>query len=169
MPRTHSTKNVCTSGAAGHLQVVALDAAVGEVDAEELVDAAGRLADILGAGGVLGIDDALAGGGVAVDELEELGVDERREAATCRVLVRAAGIGAAAVEERVEFLDGGQPPVVEAAELRGVELGGQRLGLRPRSACRARVRVPSPLVSGLRCQVRPVTLSWTVRPSALSV
>ena len=47
--------------AARHEQVVAFDPAVGEIDAEEFVEPAGGLADILGAGGVLGINDALAG------------------------------------------------------------------------------------------------------------
>ena len=67
--------------------------------------------------------------GVAVGELEELGVNERRQPGSVHA-GRAAGVSAAEIEQRIQFLDRRQPPVAETAELGGVEFGGQGLGLR---------------------------------------
>ena len=75
----------------------------------------------------MGINDALAPAGVAVGELEEIGVNERAQAGS--VVSLHHGINAAGVEKRIEFLDARQAPVVKAAELGGVEFGRLRLGL----------------------------------------
>ena len=115
--------------AARHEQVVALDPSVRKIHAEQLVEPSGALADILCGRGVLGIDDTLAFSRVPVGELEKTRVDERGERGGVRVR-RPAGIGPAGVEERIEFFDRRQPPVVEPAELFGVELRGERAGLR---------------------------------------
>ena len=111
------------AGAAGHFLVVALDAAVGEVDAEDLVDAAGGFVDVLGGRRVLRVDDAAAMGDVAIDEREHFGVQKRRQARGVAAL-GAAGVAAAAVEKRVNLLDGGESPIGKAAELRPIEFGG---------------------------------------------
>ena len=110
------------------MEVVALDAAIGEVDAEKLVEPARALADIFGARRVLGINDPLARARVPVGELEELRVEVGRQTRSVGVHW-PAGIGAAGVEERIQFLDRRQSPVVEPAKLGGVELRGERLGL----------------------------------------
>ena len=113
--------------AAGHAQVIALDAPIGKIDAEQLLAAARGRADVDRAGSVLRVDRALAGLGIAVDKLEVGGVDKgdqlHRAAADAR-------IGAAEVDQRIEFLDRRQPPVRIPAEIGGVQLGGQGLRLR---------------------------------------
>jgi len=102
--------------ATGHEEIVAFDAAVGEVHAKQFVEPARPLADILGARGVLGINEAFAGAHVAVGELKKLCVNKRLQAGRIHV-GGAAGIRAACVEERVKLLDRRQPPVVKPAKL----------------------------------------------------
>ena len=110
------------------LQVVAFDAAIGEVDAEDFACAADGLADVPGAGRPLGINDARANARVAVGELEEVGVNERPGAGNLRA-GRSAGVEAAGVEEGIQFFDGREAPVGEAGESGGVEFCRQRLDL----------------------------------------
>ena len=116
--------------AAWHLQIVPFDPTIGEIDPEEFAQPTRRLADILGARRILGINDALAGACIPVGELKELRIDVGREAGSIRAL-RTAWIGATAVKERVKLLNRRQSPIVETSKLGGVEFGGELLGLSP--------------------------------------
>ena len=131
---------------AGHRRAVSFDAAVGKIDSKHLV----RVGHIQGAGGPLRINGAFAGAGIAVSELEILRVNERRQSGSVRT---GTGIYAAENDERVEFLDRRQPPVVEPAELRGIEFGRQRPGLFQRQLVAAvRRAVAVGIRAALPCQ-----------------
>ena len=115
--------------AVGHDQIVALDAAIGEVDAEEL-----RVARLRGvddkerAGGVLGVDEALPEARLPVGKIEIRRVDEGSEDRRVRAGV-AAGIRPREVYQRVKLLDGRKPPVAESSVAHGVDRGDPGLRL----------------------------------------
>ena len=91
---------------------IALDAAIGKVDAKCGGVTAHGGADVAGGRPLLRINCPLACAGVAVREIEIAGVQIRRRRA-------GAGAGVARkLDQRIQLFDGGQPPVAIAANHR---------------------------------------------------
>ena len=122
----------------GHLAVarmfapVPFDPPVGEVDTEGRGAAVHRRADVLGAGPVLGVNDPLTRAGIPILEIEVVRVSKRHQVGCVAALI-AAGVNAAEINERVEFLDGRQSPVVVAGQAERFGTG-DRFGPRHLSA-----------------------------------
>ena len=93
---------------------IPLDAPVGEIHAEHRFVAAHRRADVLGRRRHLRIDDPFALGRIAVDEPEVVRVDERIQVRSVRGL--RVDVLAAEEDQRVQFLDARQTPVVVSAD-----------------------------------------------------
>ena len=102
---------------------VALDPAVGEVDAEGGRVAVHRRRDVLRRRPVLAVDDALGADAAPVDEVEGLRVEERDPALGAR---EPLALDAGEQDQRVELLDGRHPPVGVPAD---AAAGGARDGL----------------------------------------
>ena len=121
----HTLNHELLLTAVGHVQAITFDAPVGEVDAEQGLVAVHGGGDVQSAGGVLRVDDALPGRGVAVRKGEVAGIQERDLAGG--IGRHRIGVRADEQDEGVHLFDGRQPPIIVARELLGVK--GSRIGL----------------------------------------